>query len=238
MSSSMLTDIELTILSLVAEGARFGAEIEQQIELRGVREWLTVGSASVYYILGRLEQQELITSEAPSDATDLAHTVYQITDAGRGVAQTAVADLLGQPRVLGEGFALGLANSSILKPAQVDHALTQHLERLTNELQATQAFWARRQHDSVPPSDNIRALYTHGIAVMQAELEWLKAFLDDWRVRHPLEEESIGVPAEALNGAESAKTMLHRATDSLDRGKHMQQLRRPGHSPLEPPREE
>jgi DNA-binding PadR family transcriptional regulator len=238
MFASMLSDIELTILSLVAEGARYGAEIEQQIELRGVREWLTVGSASVYYTLGRLEQQELVSSAAQNGETDLSRTVYQITDAGRGVAQTAVADLLCEPRVLGGSFALGLANSSILKPTQVELALTQHLERLTNEFQATQAFWARRQRDAQPPGDNIRALYTHGIAVMQAELDWLTAFIDDWRLNHPVEVDVAHMPADDTGDVSVAKTILHRPTDSLDQGKQMQQLKRPGQPPLEQPREE
>lgn len=238
MYTSMLSDIELTILSLVAEGARYGVEIEQQIERRGVREWLTVGSASVYYILGRLEQQELVTSSTPNGSADATRTIYQITEAGRGVAQTAVTDLLGQPRILGEGFALGLANSSILKPAQVEHALTQHLERLTNELQATEAFWSRRQHDAQQPADNIRALYTHGIAVMRAELDWLKSFLEDWRQRHAVEAEAVVLVADDAAYSESAKTQLHHPTNTVDRGKHMQQFRRPGRSPLEQPREE
>jgi DNA-binding PadR family transcriptional regulator len=53
----MLSDVELTLLSLVAEGPRYGSEIEQLIERRGLREWLIVGRDSFYYILYRLEQQ-------------------------------------------------------------------------------------------------------------------------------------------------------------------------------------
>ncbi len=238
MSASALSDIELTILSLVAEGVRYGAEIEQLIEQRGLREWLTVGSASVYYVLGRLEQQELISSTLQRGASDQSRTVYQITDAGRGVAQTAVADLLGQPRVLGEGFALGLANSGILKPAQVYNALAQHRERLTNELHATQSLWERRQQEPEPPTDNVRALYTHGIVVMQAELDWLTAFIEDWRTRHPVEDEPAALAIDAADADGQAKTVLHRATNSLDRGKQIQQIRRPARTPLETPRAE
>ena len=43
------------------------------IELRGLREWLTVGSASVYYILTRLEQQELLTRTQRADSDPGAH---------------------------------------------------------------------------------------------------------------------------------------------------------------------
>ena len=123
MSGAMLSDIELTLLSLVAEGARYGVEIERMVDERGLREWLNVGSASFYYIITRQEGQGLLTRVANGDAE---HAVFQITDAGRGVVQTAVADLLRQPRSLSGGFAVGLANIGALKPRQVYHALLQH----------------------------------------------------------------------------------------------------------------
>jgi DNA-binding PadR family transcriptional regulator len=215
----MLNDVELTILSLVAEGARYGAEIQQLIEARGLREWLTVGSASVYYILARLERQELLTASGDPDP---AKMTYQITDAGRGVVQTAVADLLRQPRALGESFALGLANIDVLKPRHVFRALTQHRDLLTRRLEATEAIWVRRQQDETP-SDGLRALYTHGIAIMQAELSWLATFIDDWRQRYPaVERDETG----EMSGS-GAQTQVHHPTADADRAKQMQQLKRP-----------
>lgn len=220
MSGTMLNDVELTILSLVAEGTRYGAEIQQLIDMRGLRDWLTVGSASVYYILARLERQELLTA---SGDTDPAKMTYQITDAGRGVVQTAVADLLRQPRALSESFALGLANIDVLKPRQVFRSLNQHRDLLIRRLEATQATWERRQQDE-SPSEGLRALYTHGIAIMQAELDWLGAFIDDWRQRYPaVERDETGeMPSEG-----GAQTQVHHPTADADRAKKMQQLKRP-----------
>jgi DNA-binding PadR family transcriptional regulator len=239
----MLSDIELTILSLVAEGARYGAEIEQVIEQRGLREWLTVGSASVYYILGRLEQQELLTSSQPTlvhgvnGGTDPARTIYQITDAGRGVAQTAVADLLCQPRAISEGFAVGLANSSVLKPGQVYYTLVHHRDRLTQQLHAAEAH-QNEEHAAQP--EGAQALFSYSIAIMRAELDWLSGFLEDWRARHPvIDEEDKAVVTGA--GDDSARTLLHHATASSDRGKQLQQMKRPVNplrNPVESPREE
>jgi len=238
----MLNDVELTILSLVSEGARYGSEIEQMIELRGLRDWLTVGSASVYYILGRLEQQELLTSSQHEGESEQAKTIYQITDAGRGVVQTAVADLLSQPRSLGEDFSLGLANSGILKPAQVYSALEQHHDRLTHQLHAAQETesqeGAASLSESVSPSESslpegTRAMYSHGIALMQAELDWLNRFMEAWRTRHAaaLKEESHA-PADSEDGISQAVTQIHSPTASSDRGKQMQRISR---LPKEPP---
>ena len=223
MSGDMLSDVELTILSLVSESPRYGAEIEQVIELRGLREWLTVGSASIYYILNRLEQQELLTSTHRADDAGMGHVVYQITDAGRGVAQTAVSDLLRRPRALGQGFALGLANVGILKPAQVYQMLIQHRDDLTHQLQSAEALWSRREHDE-SPSDGTLALYSHGIAMMQAELAWLTGYIDEWLARHPVLERD---GAHETDDSGSPQTLIHQPTLNSDRDKQMQRLKRP-----------
>jgi DNA-binding PadR family transcriptional regulator len=218
MTGTALNDVELTILSLVAEGARYGTEIQQIIELRGLREWLTVGSASVYYVLDRLERQELLTRSS----TDAARAVYQITEAGYGVVQTAVADLLSQPRPLGSGFAQGLANIGVLKPQQAYRALIQHQDSLTKQLHAAEALWARRQREE-SPSEGTLALYTHGITMMQAELGWLSAFIDEWRAQHPVvEREEAAVDTDS-----GAATAVHHPTEDADRGKKIQQIKRP-----------
>ena len=221
MPGSTVSDVELTILSLVAESPRYGAEIEQMIELRGVREWLTVGSASIYYILGRLEQQELLTHQLQQGRDGLARTVYQITEAGWGVVQTAIADLLRQPRPLGQGFALGLANCAVLKPSQVYHTLIQHRDRLAHQLESAQALWERRQHEETP-SEGTQALYTHGIVLMQAELGWLNQFIEDWRVRHPAVD-----PDEPPDGDGAPATQVHHPTSKVEREKQIQKLKRP-----------
>ena len=217
----MLSDAEVTILSLVAEGPRYGSEIEQVIEKRGLREWLIVGSVSFYYILDRLDQQTLITRRLDPTQPGPAHTVFQITDAGRGVVQTAVSDLLRQPRSLADSFAIGLANIGALKPQQAYRALLQHREALTHRLQMAETLWARHQTDEVR-SESAQALYPHGIALMQAELDWLNHFIEDWRTRHPAvtREESSEIDL-------GSTTPLHHPTVHSDAGKQIQKIKRP-----------
>jgi DNA-binding PadR family transcriptional regulator len=224
MSGNTLSDIELTILSLVAEGQRYGAEIEQLIDRRGMRDWLPVGSASIYYILSRLEQQELLTSShRRNDSAERA--AYQITDAGRGVVQTAITELLSRPRALVEGFSLGLANSGALRPAQVYQALLQHRDDLAHQLQATEALVARRDSEA-EPSVGMEALYSHGVAMMQAEVQWLTRFIDDWQSQYPIIDHD-----EKREPDESTQTPLHRRTVSSARDKQIQRLKPPKSRP-------
>jgi DNA-binding PadR family transcriptional regulator len=207
-----VTDAELTILSLVAEGSRYGHEIQAIIDKRGLREWLTIGFASVFYILNRLEKQNLIMSEGhhPTQKS------YMLTEGGRGVLQTAVSDLLRQPHTLGTGFELGLANLRALKPQQVYVALTYRRYELRRRLEAVDASWGRRKDQA---GDHLRALYTHSIALMQSELAWLDEFLTDWQSRYPV--------IETVQAGEPQQPTRHHLQESSDPALMLQRLEDP-----------
>lgn len=218
-----MTDAELTILSLVAEGPRYGYEIQQVIDERGLREWLTIGFSSIYYILNKLERQHMVSSHLQPEGRGPARKVYEITEAGRGVLQTAVADLLRQPRSIGSGFELGLANLRALKPRLAYQVLRDHRGDLQHNLEAVEKAWQRHQQEGTANGDHIQALYTHSIALMHAELAWLETFLADWRARYP------GVEQEAPPGetdSSSAETRINPRTRSSDPVKMIQRLKR------------
>lgn len=221
--ASMMTDAELTILSLVAEGPRYGYEIQQVIDERGLREWLTIGFSSIYYILNKLERQSLITSEMRPEGRGPARKVYVITPAGRGILQTAVADLLRQPRSLGSGFELGLVNLNALKPRQVFQVLSHHQFDLRQRVEAVEKAWQRNQEDK-EDEDNISALYTHSLAIMRAELDWLNGFLDDWRARYP----AVDEPEDKPEGDDprEAITRANPRTSRSEPAKMIQHLKR------------
>lgn len=179
-----MTEGELTILSLVAEKPGHGHDIQQLIDERDLREWVAIGFSSVYYILNKLEEQGLVSSTLLAAGAGPARKFYTITDAGRGLLQTAMQERLSQPRALGSGFELGLANLSAMTPLQAYKALYQHWSALALRLARLESAWEKHQQDR-QPQEHIRALYTYSIATTQTELEWLTGFLSEWQERYP-----------------------------------------------------
>jgi DNA-binding PadR family transcriptional regulator len=226
-----MTDAELTILSLVAEGAQYGHQIQQIIDERGLREWITVGFSSVYYILNKLEEKKLVSSNLQMEGGRLAHKAYTLTPAGRGVLQTAIADLLRQPRSLGTGFELGLVNLSVLTPGQVYEVLSYHHHDLAYRLQAVEQSWEEsQQNNGDHVNDHIQALYTHSIALMTAELAWLTDFLAHWKQRYPAVDRSGSI--ENTDDDSSAVTQVH-FNRTHDPAQMIQRLKKPGTTPPE-----
>lgn len=219
----MMTDAELTILSLVAEKPSMGHQIQQLIDERGLREWLTIGFSSVYYILNKLEKQNLISSVLRQERRGPARKIYTLTEAGRGILQTAVSHLLSQPRTLGSGFELGLANLHALKPHQVYRELSYHRDDLKYQLQLVENSWARHQTENGDIAEHISALYTHSIAMMKAEIEWLDGFITEWKDRHPNMESYK--PQKSNQVAQATVTRMGQTT--VNRAKMLQKLKRP-----------
>lgn len=223
MEQATMSEAELTILSLLAEAERYGHEIQQVIEQRGLRAWVPIGFASVYYLLSKLERQNLLTGDLIPDHQGVPRKRYRLTDAGQGVLQTAVADLLRQPHALGEGFELGLANLHVLKPHQVYQTLSHHHADLQTRLERIEKDWQQHQN-SDHNTDNVSALYTHSIAVMRAELEWMTAFLEAWKARYPAADRAPSAAPDET--AEGRKTRLSRRT-TPEPAKMIQKLKRP-----------
>ncbi len=88
-------------------------------------------------------------------------------------------------------------------------------------MKVAETLWARHQSENTH-SESTRALYTYGITVMQAELDWLTQFVEDWRKRHPVVERD-----EIRDDNERTQTPLHHRTVDADVGKQIQKLKRP-----------
>lgn len=229
MVKHMMTDAELTILSLVSEKPGMGHEIQQTIDERGLREWLTIGFSSVYYILNKLEKQNLISSVLRQERRGPARKIYMITEAGRGILQTAISHLLSQPRTLGSGFELALANLHALKPYQVYRELMHHRDDLRYQLNIVEKSWERHQQEDIEDAaEHISALYTHSIALMRAEVKWLEQFIMDWKARYPDMEEQKRPSNHMLA---QAKVSRMGAPTTVNRAKMLQKLKRPKQEP-------
>ena len=93
MADIHLTNAELAILSLVAESDRYGYEIEQVLEARGMRAWTDVGFSSIYYLLKKLERKGFVASERQAPAgRGKARVVYGLLPQGAQALKRGLQD--------------------------------------------------------------------------------------------------------------------------------------------------
>lgn len=169
-----MTDAELAILSLLNDGIQSDIALHGEIEARGLRRWTAIGVSSMYYILEKLVKQGLV-EPLPNKAPERA---WQITPAGFGVLQTAVADLLGTPHNIARGFELGLVNLRVLKPSQVRTALQNYIHEIGGRINRSRSEMEKEKANN--GKFEIVALYSHSISLLEAELKWVQGFAADY----------------------------------------------------------
>lgn len=168
-----MTNAELAILSLIAERPRYGYEIEQVIEARGMRDWTEVGFSSIYYLLKKLEQKGFVSGALEPAERGLARKVYRVTGAGRAAFEAATLEALSMPQRGRSPLQLGLANLPAIPPAETLDALRQYRQRLAERRAHVQA----RRNAQRPLPDHVEAMFDLSLSLLDAELGWIERFI-------------------------------------------------------------
>jgi DNA-binding PadR family transcriptional regulator len=170
-----MTNAEMAVLGLVIEQPRHGYQIEQVIEQRGMRRWTDIGFSSIYFLLKKLERQELIKGEweKTEHGKERWAKVYRPTDAGVDAFHAAIVEALSMPQPSPHPLMLGLANFPAVSINEASIALNQYSRHLTEKMEILRNFHDSSQHAH---PYFVNAMFELSLAVMQAELEWVERF--------------------------------------------------------------
>lgn len=162
-----LTPAEFAILGLVAEAPRHGYEIEQVIAERGMRDWTEIAFSSIYFLLSGLKRRGLIEQQR-SDG-DARRKVFAATPAGRVALAVAVDSALERPEPFRSAFLVALANWPAIGDGKGSVALAERARTLAAAIADLEGRAAR------PMPGHVAALFDYSLALMRAELAWLRA---------------------------------------------------------------
>ena len=168
-----MTNSELAILSLVAEEPRHGYQIDQVIRERGMREWAEVAFSSIYFVLKKLEREELIEGSLEEAERGPARKVYHTTEAGRAALHAGVLNALSVPDRCTSSLQLGLANLPTVQPSEARAALGRYRDALAGRLEHAQ----ERRENQRPVPDFVEAMFEHSTTMIRAELTWVREFI-------------------------------------------------------------
>lgn len=167
MKSNQFTDSELLILGLIAEMPRHGYELEGIIEERAMREWTQIGFSSIYYVLGKLEKNGLITGENPTKPK--AKKRYNLTAQGQEVLVEETLAALKTIQPTYPSLLLGLIHMAVLSRDQVLDALRTRKEGLSQEIHRLEEIHFAQQ----PLPDYLDAVFDFSLKQLKAEADWL-----------------------------------------------------------------
>jgi DNA-binding PadR family transcriptional regulator len=177
-----LTNAELVILSLVAEHPRHGYQIEQVIEEREMRQWTELGFSSIYYLLNKLEDQDLVDSRLEQKSgRGPARKVYAITEAGWEACQRGILESLSQPPRPESMFLLGMSNLPAVSRGEALAALRQYVVSLADREEHLEQ---RKQMGGSTFPFHVEAMFDFSLTMIQAELAWLEIFIQQMEAQN------------------------------------------------------
>lgn len=167
---------QLAVLSLLVEGPAHGYAIEALIEQRGMSKWASIGSSSIYYVLGRLVSGGLAEVDVVSaPGRGPRRKVHSITPEGRafweGRALEAIADA-GSPV---EEFLLAIAGFPLLDPAKAKEALERRVGDLDVRIEGLEA----DRREAAPFPGHVEAMFDLTRSRLATDRSWAKSFLHD-----------------------------------------------------------
>jgi len=169
-----MSNASIAILGLVNEKPRYGYQIEQVIEERGMRDWTEIGFSSIYYLLKKLESQGLIQGWLSHNEQGPARKIYHISKAGRAYLKDAIYEALSIPKRCILPIQVGLSELPCLEQAEARQALQQYRYSLEERLNTVRMKKARQP--DLPY--HVKGQFDHSISLISAELEWLTVFME------------------------------------------------------------
>ncbi|MFT3861001.1 PadR family transcriptional regulator [Micropruina sp.] len=165
-----LTPSELTILGLVIEHPSHGYDLERVIEQRGIRQWTDVGFSSIYYLLAKLEKQDLVQGSETAPGAK-ARRVFHATAKGKEVAARDTYAYIAEATPVAQPFLVGIANLPLLTEHEYARALHTRLAQIDTRI----ATLRDAQQAQTPLPLAAREVFSYSLSLMEAERSWLAA---------------------------------------------------------------
>uniref|UniRef100_A9A7Q9 Transcriptional regulator, PadR-like family n=1 Tax=Methanococcus maripaludis (strain C6 / ATCC BAA-1332) TaxID=444158 RepID=A9A7Q9_METM6 len=128
-----ISNVESAILGLLLEKPMYGYEIEKIIEERKMRQWTEIAFSSIYYVLKKLEEKNLVECKT-ENKHGRARKIYYATDSGQNTMLKKVKNLISNYEKLISGFDLGMSNLEILSKEEALECFEKYLSSLEEKI--------------------------------------------------------------------------------------------------------
>lgn len=180
-SAPRSSPLALTVLALLHYKPLHPYGIQRLVKDWGKEQVVNVRQrASLYRTIERLDGDGLIAvRETERDQQYPERTVYEVTDAGRETARAWLEEMLSAPKQEFPEFPAALSNLLLLTPEEMANVLERRADALAEKLDGLEAAMAAEADRGLPRITRLETEYLR--AVTAAELEWVRAVVEDLR---------------------------------------------------------
>lgn len=170
-----MTHGEVIILGLLCTRDRYGYEMEKHIEENYMREWTQIGFSSIYNILNKLTEKELIGYRYTDRSGGPQRKVYYILEKGREAVKDEVLKMLSVPTMPKSDLDVGIVFSILLDKDAVRDSLIRHREKLNDTIAWYEKLLVMRYKDK----PTVVLLFKRAIMQMHTDIRWIDEIMKE-----------------------------------------------------------
>ncbi|MFA4907920.1 MAG: PadR family transcriptional regulator [archaeon] len=168
-----MTQVELTILGIMAEGENHAYNIEKIIEQRGLRKRLSIGFSTIYTALKKLEKEYLLESRFDTQQNLHGKRTFSVTSLGKRTFTQELMKALSVPKHAESAFEIALCFAHLFSRAELKESLSLYDAELSRQIQIK----VRELTDCNLNETVKRGLLTRPLMLIQAERKWIREFM-------------------------------------------------------------
>jgi DNA-binding PadR family transcriptional regulator len=172
-----VSKVDVVVLGCLAEAPCHGYELRERMRASGMGLWASVGKASVYQCLQRLERAGLVAGRAQEGTEGPDRRVFRITRAGRARFAEGLEERFADPSPFETEAGVALGFVHLLGPAAGRRALESRERALVELKDAVKAERAR--------GTGLDAMLVRQQELADVELAWLRDLRTSLRQSRP-----------------------------------------------------
>ncbi|MBF6086605.1 PadR family transcriptional regulator [Nocardia cyriacigeorgica] len=177
-TGAAVTPLAIAVLALLEERPMHPYEMYQLLTLRREDKLVKVRPGSLYHVVTRLAELELVRAEGIDRAGNRPErTTYRITPDGRETLRKRIAELLRKPLPEYPLFPVALGEAHNLPKAEVLALLRERVDHLAGELAELETMIGKAERKQIPRRYWIVLPYL--CATVRAESEWVERLIDE-----------------------------------------------------------
>jgi len=170
-----ISNAEAALLGLLSEQPMYPYQIEQEVKEREMRFWTDLSMSSIYKLLRKLENDELVTRENKVSPENRIQKLYSLSNKGTAVLQDKLEEILKTPEHMRWEVDIGIYNSHLLSTDKIKAALNEYRDELEKKIKGYHNLLDFLVESKCPK--NHLAIAKRPVFLFEAEIKWIDSYL-------------------------------------------------------------
>ena len=172
----MISNKETALLGLLNEKPMHPYQIEKVVKERDMRYWTEISMSSIYKLLNKLEENELVKSRVELTKKNIAQKIYHLTKKGKEALREKVRFLLSEPEKMIWQIDLATSNLNILSQNVIRTCIVTYKKNIENSIKCYKELEKYLIQNNCPVSG--LALAKRPQYLYEGELKWIEDYLN------------------------------------------------------------